>query len=134
MAHYDKPHLTVTHDTDLDAVVMDWDGFVKGQEYRDSLEAGLELVQQERATNWLADLREMGTVDTDDQEWTNQDWFPRAMDSTLKHMAIIKPEDVVADMSVDKIMQEVGDGDFRSHYFDNRDEAEEWLQEQTVTI
>ncbi|MFB6146368.1 MAG: STAS/SEC14 domain-containing protein [Halobacteriaceae archaeon] len=134
MPHYDEPHLTATWDRSLGAVVMDWHEFAQGAPYREGLEAGLELVTEQGATRWLADLREMGTVAEDDQAWTNEQWFPRAIQSDLEYMAIIQPESVVAEMSVDNIMQEVGDGALTTHYFDNRRDAEAWLDEQTATV
>ncbi len=132
MAYYDEPHLTAHYERDRDVVVMDWHGFATGEEYREGLNAGLELAKREGARNWLADLREMGTVDQADQEWSNEEWFPRALQSDLTNMAIVQPEAVVAEMSVENIMQEVGDGALTTHYFDDRTEAEEWLEEQVA--
>lgn len=132
--HYEKDHLTVRYDEGLDAVVMEWNEFAQGEDFRDGLDAGLELVQEKEATNWLADLREMGTVTDEDQEWSNNNWFPRALETTLAHMAIVQPESVVANMSVENIMKEVAGGELTSHYFDNRSEAKQWLREQTATL
>ena len=129
MAHYDEDYLTAEYDSDVDAVVMKWHDFAQGEDFREGLNAGLELVQNKGATNWLADLREMGTVSDEDQEWSNNDWFPRALESTLARMAIVQPESVVANMSVENIMQEVGDGNLTTHHFDDRTDAKEWLQE-----
>lgn len=134
MAHYDETHLRVQYNSDLDAVVMKWKSFAQGDEFRDGLDTGLELVEKEGAKNWLADLRELGTVAGDDQEWSNNNWFPRALETSLSHMAIIQPESVVANISVENIMEEVGDGELKTHYFDNRTEAEQWLQDQTATL
>jgi hypothetical protein len=131
MSHYDSSFLTAQYDERLDAVVMKWHDFAEGDDFREGLDAGLELIQEKEASNWLADLRKMGTVSGDDQEWSNNDWFPRAMETALTHMAIVQPENVVADMSVENIMQEVGDGDITTHHFDNRPEAERWLEQQT---
>lgn len=129
MPHYETEYLTASYDEDLDAVVMDWHDFANGEEFREGLDAGLELVNEKRASNWLADLREMGTVTDDDQEWSNTDWFPRAMESSLTSMAIVQPESVLAEMSVENIMQETEEADLTTHYFDNRPEATEWLDE-----
>jgi len=134
MPQYDERHLTIRMDDTLDAVVMEWHEFAEGEPYREGLESGLELAQQERATNWLADLREMGTVAEADQEWSNEEWFPRALDSPISNMAIVQPESVVADMAVENIMQEVGDGALTTRYFDDRAEAESWLEEQTALV
>jgi hypothetical protein len=129
MSHYEASHLTVEYNQGLDAIVMNWHGFAEGEKYRKGLDAGLDLVQKQGAQNWLADLRDMGTVSQADQEWSNQEWFPRALETSLTNMAIVQPEDVVADMSVDNIMQEIDGGTLKTHYFDNRNEAEQWLQE-----
>jgi hypothetical protein len=133
MTHYDEQHLTVGFDETLEAVVMEWHEFVQGDPYREGLETGLELVEQRDARNWLADLRQMGTVADGDKQWTNENWFPEAIASSLQHMAIIKPESVVANMSVENIIQEV-DGDLVTRYFDNRQDAEAWLDEQELTV
>lgn len=132
--HHEKDHLTVQYNESLDAVVMKWHEFAQGEDFRDGLDAGLELVEEKGATNWLADLREMGTVADEDQEWSNNDWFPRALETTLANMAIIQPESVVANMSVENIMEEVAGGALTSHYFDNRSEAKQWLREQTSAL
>lgn len=132
--YYDEDHLTVKYEKDLDAVVMDWHSFAQGDVFRDGLDTGLELIQKEQAENWIADLREMGTVGDDDQEWSNNNWFPRALETSLTHMAIIKPESFVANMSVENIMEEVGEGELITHYFDNRAKAEQWLKEQTAAL
>lgn len=134
MEYCDEDYLTVRYDESLDAVVMEWHDFAQGADFRDGLNAGLELVEKKGATNWFADLREMGTVTDDDQEWSNNDWFPRALETTLTHMAIVQPESVVANMSVENIMQEVADGALTTHYFDNRQEAKRWLREQTAAL
>lgn len=134
MSYYDEPHLEVRYDSTVDAVVMEWKRFAKGDDFRDGLDTGLELVERKRAKNWLADLREMGTVAEEDQEWSNDEWFPRALQTCLHSMAIVKPEDVVANMSVENIMQEVGDEGLITHHFDNREKAREWLQDQTATL
>jgi hypothetical protein len=133
MPYYEEDHLTAQYDEELDAVVMKWHNFAEGEPFRDGLEAGLELIQKKDAENWLADLREMGTVADDDQEWSNHNWFPRAIETSLSNMAIVQPESVIANMSVENIMQEVGDGELTTHYFDSRPEAAQWLRDQTAT-
>lgn len=80
------------------------------------------------------EVRYDSTVAEADQEWSNDDWFPRALQTCLHSMAIVKPEDVVANMSVENIMQEIGNEGLITHHFDNREEAREWLQNQKATL
>lgn len=91
MAHDDDARLTATYDDATDTVVMERHTFVEGEPFRGELDAGLDLAKQEGAEDWLADLRDLGTVDQDDQ-----DWFSRVMETTLTNMAIVHPESVVA--------------------------------------
>lgn len=129
MAHYESDALTIEWDSSIDAVVMNWHDFAKGDTYREGLNEGLKLVDQRNAENWLADLRSLGTVTNDDQEWTQEEWHPRAFESTLSNLAVVQPESVVANMSVDDLVQEVNEN-VTSHVFDDKSEAKEWLRNQ----
>lgn len=66
MAHYDEAHLTATYDDATDTVILEWHTFAEGEPFREGLDAGLDLVKQEGVENWLADLRDLGTVDQND--------------------------------------------------------------------
>ncbi|RKD88095.1 STAS/SEC14 domain-containing protein [Halopiger aswanensis] len=129
MAHYESDVLTVEWDSSLEAVVMNWHDFATGETYREGLNAGLDLAIEKGAANWLADLRDLGTLSEDDQQWTQEEWHPRAFESSLSNMAIVQPESVVANLSVEDLVQEVG-SNTTSRIFDDRDDARGWLREQ----
>ncbi|WP_408959330.1 STAS/SEC14 domain-containing protein [Natrinema sp. 74] len=129
MAYYESPALTVTWDGELGAVTLNWHDFAHSDQYREGLNQGLELVREKNARNWLADLRDLGTVRQDDQQWTHEEWHPRAFETSLSNMAIIQPESVITNLSVDDLVQEVG-SNVTSRMFDNRPDAEAWLREQ----
>lgn len=130
MAYYESDELTIEWEPTIEAVVMDWHAFAKGEAYRNGLDKGLELVEDKGATNWLADLRDLGTVTQEDQEWTQNEWHPRAFETTLSNIAVLQPESVVANMSVDDLVEEFGSNDNKSRIFSDRDEAESWLEAQ----
>ncbi|MFC7074871.1 STAS/SEC14 domain-containing protein [Haloarcula halophila] len=129
MAQYESAFLTIEWDGSIEAVIMNWTDFAEGEEYREGLDKGLEVIEQHGAENWLADLREMGAVSQEDQEWTRNEWHPRAFETSLTNMAIIQPESVVAEMSVDDLVQEIGE-ETTIQIFDNREDAKSWLDEQ----
>jgi hypothetical protein len=129
MAQYESAFLTIEWDGSIEAVIMNWTDFAEGEEYREGLNKGLEVIEQHGAENWLADLREMGAVSQEDQEWTRNEWHPRAFETSLTNMAIIQPESVVAEMSVDDLVQEIGE-ETTIQIFDNKEDAKSWLDEQ----
>lgn len=47
---------------------------------------------QPYSRTWLCWVRETGTVVEEDQEWSNDDPFPRTLETSLTNMAIIQPE------------------------------------------
>jgi hypothetical protein len=64
---------------------MDYGGFIEEEAYREGLNKGLEFVEKRNSNNRYADLRELGTITQEDQEWTSEEWFPRAMDRARAH-------------------------------------------------
>lgn len=131
MVYLDEPYLTIRWNTQIQSVVMEWKKFVKGDDFRAGLDKGLELVREKRAKRWLADLRQIGVVAQEDQDWSNQDWFPRAVRAGLTHMAIVYPENIVARWSVERIITRVEGTDLVIHYFDNVEKARFWLISQS---
>jgi hypothetical protein len=134
MTQYEKDHLTVTWDESLQAVVTNWHESADGDDYREGLDAGLELARSKTAPNWLADRRALATVAEADQEWTNRNWLPRALDSQLDRMSIVRSEADVAEMAPEDIAREAGGDALTTHYFDDRSDAEAWLKERLATV
>jgi hypothetical protein len=127
MIYMDEPFLRVRWDETLSCVVMEWKRFVEGEDFRRGLNTGLKLVQEKHATRWLADLRQIGVIAPEDQEWSNVDWFPRAVVAGLTRMAIVIPENIIAKWSVDRIMNRVHNTNLTVHHFDNVEQARVWL-------
>ena len=104
-----------------------WKKFAKGEDFRQGLNEGLELLEQHGTSKWLADLRDLGTVTKEDQEWSNEQWYPRAINGGIRYMAIIMPKSVISSMSVTNILTRVKDINVETQYFDDIDSAKEWL-------
>ncbi len=128
MIHFDEPWLTIYWDDYCNAVRMEWKSYVEGDQARLGLEAGLGLLQKNRCSRWLADVRCLGPVRQIDQDWVNQDWFPRAIAAGLRYMATVTPTSVIASMTVRRIMSRVNEVDMLNSYFDDLEHAREWLR------
>jgi len=129
MILHDTPFLTIHWLDKVPCILMEWKKFIKGKGYRDGLDKGLELVVEREASLWLADLRKLQVIDIADQDWTNSDWFPRAIAGGITCMAIVVPEDVFAKMSVSSIMKKVEEDGLAVKYFDDKESAQNWLIE-----
>lgn len=127
MIYFEKDYLTVHWNDTAKYVLMEWRKFVIGTDFRQGLDKGLQLVQEKQSTRWLADLRKLGVVAQEDQQWSNENWFPRAINAGLRRMAIVMPENIVSKWSVEKIMEKVPGTNLTVHYFDNIEKAKQWL-------
>ncbi|WKN44069.1 STAS/SEC14 domain-containing protein [Tunicatimonas pelagia] len=127
MIHLDENYLQVRYEEEVPCVVMEWKEFATSEEFRTGLNKGLSLLTDKGTENWLADLRKMDVIDPEDEKWSNEDWFPRALAGGVKKMALIPSEDVFNSLSVENIMSEVANTDLVIHYFEDPDEAKSWL-------
>lgn len=127
---FDKPFLAIHWDNTIRTVIMEWKGFAQGADFREGLDTGLQTVIDHNGSRWLADLRQIGVVSQVDQKWSNEDWFPRAIQGGVRYMALVIPHSALARMSVNQIMNKVEGIGLVTHHFDSTDEARRWLSEQ----
>ena len=128
MVSFDEKFLQIYYDETVPCVTMQWKDFATSEEFKIGLNKGLDLLMEQNTENWLADLRKMDVIDPDDEKWSNEDWFPRALAGGVKKMALIPSVDIFNNMSVESIMNEVAGTGLVVHYFDNVEEAKTWLK------
>ncbi len=127
--YYQKDFLDIFWLEDANCVKMVWKKFARGKEFREGLNKGLELIIKKKSDRWLADLRKMQVLSLEDQQWSNEVWFPRAIEGGIRKMAIVKPASALAKMGVKNIMNKVGSIELKTAYYDNEKEALSWLTE-----
>lgn len=125
--HKDLDFLLIHWDDSIKSVVMTWKKFARGDHFRNGLNEGVNLIKEKGGLNWLADLRDLGTVTNEDQQWSNEDWYPRAIAAGIRYMAIIMPKSYVSTLSVKNILTKVEDIEIETQYFDSVEEAKHWL-------
>ncbi len=76
----------------------------------------------------LSDTRNMGAIDPDNQDWSIQDWLPRAFGAKYRRFAILVSDDIFNQLSVQDIMNRVPDMDFATRYVKSIEEGREWLR------
>ncbi|MFP4092757.1 MAG: STAS/SEC14 domain-containing protein [Cyclobacteriaceae bacterium] len=133
MVHMDENYLKISYDADAACVIMQWKSFATSEEFRHGLNEGLKLIQQKKATNWMADMRKMEAIDPEDEQWSNENWFPRALQAGINRMALVPSEDIFNSISVENIMASVAGTSLITHYFQHPDEAKAWLKEAKLS-
>lgn len=104
--------------------------FLHGDEFRNLLEQGLEVLRKRGATKWLSDNRGNGPVKPSDAEWALNDWAPRVMAAGWRYWAIVMPEKILGEMNMRRWMERYAAMGLTSEAFTDPEEAMTWLQGQ----
>lgn len=129
--YYEKPHLTICYDKGRNVGKSVWNGFVSGEEYRQSMMACVRLMTEQNVRYWMADDREMKAIRLKDQEWSNTVLMPKLANSSLKKMALVVSRDMFNQIAVDRIIGQARNAiGFEIRYFKDPKPAEAWLHEE----
>jgi hypothetical protein len=119
MVYY--PELKIVHNT--------FRGQPSGKHFREALDAGVETMKKYGSTKWLSDDREnKSAFSAEDQDWADNDWFPRMQEVGWKSWAMIVPNELKARLNVKEIIEKIFARGIKIMVFTNLDEALEWLK------
>jgi|SRR5690606_11192757 len=119
--------LELTFETELGAVIMNWNGFSSSGEFYEANESVLRLLKENNARKIVADLRNMKIIKLEDQQWLYKDWLPRAIRAGLEYVAIVESEDFFNRLSVDNVSQQIN-GQLNIKYFNTYSWARNWIR------
>jgi hypothetical protein len=128
MINFESPNLSVGWDETLQSVIMEWTGFVYGGNFKKMVGQGLDLLIEKKGCKWLANLSKMEVIAQEDQRWLDEEWFPRAAQAGVKYIAMVRPEKVISQISVRRVIGKVGGLEIETAYFDSPEKAKEWLK------
>jgi hypothetical protein len=75
----------------------------------------------------VADTRKLAYPSREDEKWSIDVWFPRALEAGMTRLAVIMPEDALERVAVHGRVTEIAQNGVTTAYFDTVDEAREWL-------
>lgn len=117
-------------DETINAVVMEWDGYATSAQFKEGTELMLNTLIKHNCFKVLADIKDMVLIGMEDQHWLEQQFLPRAIQFGFKKIAIIRPEHYFNKVAVENISYKVDKEKLTINFFDNVEEAREWLVEQ----
>ena len=102
--------------------------FFCGQPFRDALNKGVEVFREYGAQKWLSDDRETTALSREDLEWGDRDWFPRVQKLGWKYWAIVLPEKIVGQLTLQRLADTYKSRGVNTKVFSSPDEAKKWLE------
>jgi len=101
---------------------------LQGQALHDVLNAGADLLAERKATKWLSDDRNNAQLTSEDADWANREWSPRAVRAGWKYWALVVPEELVARFSMRRPVDRAYEEGLRIAAFVDTQEAKDWLE------
>jgi hypothetical protein len=115
-------------DESVPCVVMEWDGYATVEQFRTGNEEVLALIRERGARKLLGELRSFTLIHRESQEWLNETWIPRAIDTGLRACALVMPVFYFNRVAVEQVTERIGSPALRVSFFQETISAREWLR------
>ena len=128
MTVIDSEYATLWYYPDTKIVRHVYHKFIYGQEFRDVLNKGHDVMEQYGGQKWLSDDRKNSALPTDDLMWALDSWSPRVFELGWKYWAIVMPDKVAGQLNMRRFMKHYVDQGLVIQVFSDEDDALQWLE------
>lgn len=101
---------------------------VSGDNFRQVLNRGIDLLEEHNACKWLSDDRNNSALTPEDSLWAFEDWEPRVFAAGWMYWAIVLPQGVVGRMDMARNIAAVREAGLHVSVFTDPAEALAWLE------
>ena len=126
----DNQYVTLWYHPETKIVHHQIHKFVSGQEFKQFLLAGMDVLIKNHARKWLSDDRSNSVLRKEDVEWGHENWFPQTAKAGWKYWAIVQPGKVLAQSGMQRLVEEYAKFGVTSKFFLDATEAMTWLERQ----
>jgi hypothetical protein len=115
----------------INCILAETKGFQTSPVYREQAEKQIEAFRTYGAHGIIWDLQEAGVITPEDQQWTLEDWQPRAIEAGYRRGAIVIPENIFGELSVINVISKIDQhNDLSVQYFNSTANAIRWMDEE----
>jgi len=126
---------TLDYDPSVPCIIATHIGFMPDHEFKSFLDLGLEFMIEKKKIHgkiaWLPDTSQMAGNTA--EEWTVNDWNPRALASGIEYIAFVLSDDVFGQMQVHNYVDLNAEGQsdrkMKTKVFTDLKSAKDWLHE-----
>ncbi|NBD27783.1 hypothetical protein [Paenibacillus glycinis] len=120
----DKAH--IYWDEAIESVVITWNSFAQGDEFREPLDKMIELAVMKKAKKALFDSSHI-LVLAEDTKWLAEEWLPRLLNAGIQYAATVNPVKHVTDGGKGKTPSRRNAKKWQHHEFEGVHHAVKWL-------
>ena len=103
----DNEYATLWYYPDAKIVHHQLHKYVYGENFRNVLLTGSQLLEKHGAYKWLSDDRGSAAVTKEDMKWAKEYWTPETIRLGWRYWAIIVPKSVIGQMAYTMMIEEL---------------------------
>jgi hypothetical protein len=129
LKEYDQYSFRLSFDAEVPCVVMEITGFMEGEAFKGNTEKMYNLLMRNEASKLVIDGDGMKLIRSEDCEWVEKYFLPKALTQGLRSVAFIKPKDTFAQTTLENVVYQIPVPLLNAAWFNSIDEAKNWLRE-----
>jgi hypothetical protein len=126
--YFEKDYLTIGYDKSCHAIIAEWKIPATSEELKVGLLEHIPAMEHYKTTKIISDTVGLGALHPDDTQWTITDWFPKASKIGWSHWALIVPQDVFTQISMENPVDNAVNNNVVQSFFDDMEMAKEWIK------
>lgn len=109
-------------------IVAEFSGFLRHDAFTSLANSTLKLLIERNADRILVDTSALEVMLPENQQWIQEVWFPKAIESGLKRLAFMTPRSAFGEASAKAANEKAEkESPIQIKYFFDRVQAEKWL-------
>jgi len=127
---FETPNVTLWYHPQTGIVHHEIRRFISGNEFRDLLTSGSDVLRKNSARKWLSDDRGQWVLRKDDIAWSESMWAPNAVKAGWKYWAVVRADKVLAQVAMDELAARYAALGVQAQFFTDPRNAMGWLEKQ----
>jgi signal transduction histidine kinase len=116
------------YDAHINNTVIIWKKNVTSAEYRAAFESVLQTIEKYNTPGWIADLRNQGAIDSEDQRWFVENVLRVAAHKGLKRIAAIGFDDPMRKEYYKRMTEKTNEFGINMRVFQAMNQAVDWMK------
>lgn len=131
--YFHNDFVSIRYIEDNHTIICQWLVAPTSSEMKEGSNMVISAMHHFKTGKIVWDTRNLGALHPDDQQWAAVEYYNNAIKAGYSHAAFVIPQDVFTQMSVEDTMSQVA-GAFPMAYFDNLQEAVEWIKVKNYVL
>jgi len=117
------------YDTNLDCIKVKFAGQPTLAEFKAIAIPMIDLLKKHGTQKIINDTSELEINAIENQEWAQNEWFPKAHQAGLQYFAFVVSSNIFGEVSAKQTNEKAEEeGNIAIQYFETTEEAESWIQ------